>query len=168
MAACRAFQLVDERSLLSECFEAGREVVTFSSLADLKEKILYYLAHPEERLAIAEAGYRRALRDHLYTQRLERMLSIIYSSKYEHLKQRQEQGPWGRLLRRARRHGELSERCQRAFERGEEPKLDGLVSDIVTGQGALSETEQKLLFLHHIRSQIIRMRREESGDGGSK
>jgi hypothetical protein len=41
--------------------------------------------------------------------------------------------------------------------------LDGLIADIVTGQGKLTETEQKLLFMHHVRSQIIRMSREESG-----
>jgi hypothetical protein len=49
------------------------------------------------------------------------------------------------------------------MRRGEEPALDGLISDIVTGNGKLSETEQKLLFLHHVRSQIVRMRSEESG-----
>jgi hypothetical protein len=36
------------------------------------------------------------------------------------------------------------------------------VSDVVTGQGKLSETEQKLMFLFHVRKQIIRMREEET------
>jgi hypothetical protein len=33
----------------------------------------------------------------------------------------------------------------------------------VTGNGKLTETEQKLLFMHHVRSQIVRMRSEEAG-----
>jgi hypothetical protein len=65
------------------------------------------------------------------------------------------------MLERSSRHPELRERCQAAFERGEEPKLDPLVSDIVMGKGKLSETEQKLLFLFHVRKQMITMRAEE-------
>jgi len=42
--------------------------------------------------------------------------------------------------------------------------LDGLVADIVGGNGKLTETEQKLLFLFHIRKQIIRFKVEELGN----
>jgi hypothetical protein len=67
------------------------------------------------------------------------------------------------MLERAKPHAELYSRCEAAFKRGEEPILDGLVADIVTGKGKLTETEQKLLFLFHVRKQIIRMRTEETG-----
>ncbi len=163
LAAAGAFQLVDERSLLPECFEAGKEVVTFSTARDLKEKIAYYLQHPEERKAIAEAGRARVLKDHNYLARMQQMLSIIYSSRFEQLKRREDESPWTKMIERARPHEELHGRCKAAFERGEEPILDGLVADIVTGKGKLTETEQKLLFLFHVRKQIIRMRAEETG-----
>ncbi|MCB0352948.1 MAG: glycosyltransferase [Bdellovibrionales bacterium] len=163
LASCGAFQLVDERSLLTECFEPGKEVVTFHSRADLVEKIHYYLKHDDERAKIARAGQERVLRDHTYHSRLREMLSFIYSSKFEQLKRRQEASPWSKLLRRSKVNEELHKRCTVAFERGEEPNLDGLVSDIVTGQGKLSETEKKLLFLFHVRKQMIRMRQEERG-----
>lgn len=163
LAAAGAFQLCDHRSLLPELFEVGKEIVTFTDLNDLKEKIAYYQAHPEERRAIAEAGRARALRDHSYERRYEEMLSIIYASKYEHLRQREQSSPWSEMIRRAGDDAELKERCERACARGEEPALDGLIADIVTGKGKLSEVEQKLLFLHHIRSQVIRMKREEAG-----
>jgi hypothetical protein len=88
---------------------------------------------------------------------------MIYASRYEALRQREGSSPWGEMIRRAEGDPELKERCQRAMLRGEEPALDGLIADIVTGQGKLSETEQKLLFMHHVKSQIIRMRSEESG-----
>lgn len=163
LAACGAFQLVDNRALLPEVFEPGKDLVTFDDVKDLRDKIEYYLAHPEERKEIAASGRRRALNEHTYDHRIKEMLSIIYSSKYETLRVREEASPWARLLSRSKRFTEFHGRCQRAFERGEEPKLDGLVADIVTGKGDLSETEQKLLFLHHIRSQICRMKKEESG-----
>lgn len=162
LAASGVFQLVDQRSLLPEAFDVGSEIVTFSSVRELKEQIEYYLAHPEARGRIAQAGRARALKDHTYTARLKQMLSIVFSSRYEQLKNRLDQSPWQKVLSRAKQYPELYERCERAFQRGEEPNLDGLVSDVVTGQGKLSETEQKLMFLFHVRKQIIRMREEET------
>ena len=92
------------------------------------------------------------------------MLSVIYASKFEQLRRREDESPWSKLLRRAEPHPELNERCKRAFTRGEEPNMDGLISDIVTGEGKLTETEQKLLFLFHIRKQIIRMKAADAGE----
>ena len=163
LAAAGAFQLVDERSLLTECFEPGREVVTFRNPRELKEKIAYYMDRPTERQAIADRARARVLEEHTYDQRIRQMLSVIYSSRYEHLRRREESGGWRKMLSRAERHPELASRCKAAFERGEEPNLDGLVSDILVGRGKLTETEQKLLFLYHVRKQIIRMRSEEGG-----
>ena len=161
LAGCGAFQLVDERSLMTELFEPGKELITFSSTNDLKDKIGYYLNRPAERRQIADRARERALREHTYVQRLRQMLSMIYSSKFEELKRRADSSAWGRMLKRAEPHPELSQRCQAAFERGDEPNLDGLVADVIAGKGKLTETEQKLMFLHHVRKQIIRMAVEE-------
>jgi spore maturation protein CgeB len=164
LASCGAFQLVDERQLLNGLFEPGKELVTFKDLTDLKEKIEYYRAHPEERQRIAEAGRQRVLREHTYQHRVRQMLNVIYSSKFDHLKSREKASPWVKMLERSKVEPELQKRCEAAFERGEEPILDGLVSDIVCGQGKLSDTEKKLLFLFHLRKQIKRMQSEEAGD----
>jgi spore maturation protein CgeB len=163
LAGCGAFQLCDERSLLPELFEVGKEIITFSNMSELRQKIEHYRAHPEERATVCEAARARVIKEHTYEHRLEQMLSTIYASKYEMLRQREQSSPWAEMIRRADGDTELKERCERACARGEEPALDGLIADIVTGQGKLSETEQKLLFMHHVRSQIIRMSREESG-----
>lgn len=45
-------------------FEYGREIIGFSSVQDLIEKIRYYLDHPEEAGAIRAAGRARVLRDY--------------------------------------------------------------------------------------------------------
>ena len=127
----------------------------------MKEKVLYYLDRPEERREIAARARARALKEHTYEHRMREMLSVIFASKFEHLRSREQSGPWANILRRAKPHRELYDRCVRTFERGEAPKLEGLVSDIMSGKGKLTETEQKLLFLHHITSQIIHMKKEE-------
>lgn len=163
LAASGSFQLCDNRQLLPELLEVGKEVITFSSREEMIEKMEYYLARPEERKQVCDRARARVLKDHSYDRRMEQMLSTIYASKYEMLRQRESASPWGDMIRRAANDPELKERCQRAMMRGEEPALDGLIADIVTGKGKLSETEQKLLFMHHVKSQIIRMRSEESG-----
>ena len=163
LASVGAFQLVDERSLLAENFEPGKEVITFSNARDLKEKIDYYLQRPDERREIGARARERALREHTYAHRIRDMLSMIYSSRFEQLKNREDSSPWKKMLERSSRFPELNGRCKQSFERGEEPILDGLVVDILEGKGKLTETEQKLLFLYHVRKQIIRMKTEEAG-----
>ncbi len=164
LAAAGAFQLVDERTHLPELLTPGKELITFNSMPDLKAKIEYYLKHPEERKAVVEAGRKRVLAEHTYAHRLRQMLSIIYNSKYESIKARSDASPWSKMLSRAKGDQELEQRCKTAWKRGEEATLDGLIADIVTGSGKLTETEQKLLFLYHVRKQIVRMRVEELGD----
>jgi spore maturation protein CgeB len=163
LASCGAFQLVDKRVLLPEAFDVGTEIVTFDDLPDLRNKIDYYLAHPEEREEVNKRSRARVLNDHTYDKRIEQMLSVIYASKYEQLRAREDASPWSKMEKRSEKFPELQKRCQVAAARGEEPTLDALISDIVTGNGKLSETEQKLLFLFHVRKQIIRMTREEAG-----
>ena len=48
--------LTDDGSNLAELFEPGREVVTYAGADDLVEKARHYLAHEDERRAIAGAG----------------------------------------------------------------------------------------------------------------
>jgi spore maturation protein CgeB len=85
--ACGGFQLTDSRSLLPELFTNGREIVTFGSLQELRDKTAYYLAHPAERKQIAEAGRRRVLAEHTYTHRLRTLLSAVLSRRPDISKQ---------------------------------------------------------------------------------
>jgi spore maturation protein CgeB len=79
IAACSGFQLVDRRSDLSEHFEVGREIVVFNDAREIPPLARHYLAHPEERREIAEAGRKRVLRDHLYDMRMADALTHILS-----------------------------------------------------------------------------------------
>ncbi len=76
-AGAGAFQMVDWRPGLTHLFEDGKELITFSSMADLKAKIDSWLPREAERRAIGEAGQRRALAEHTYRHRLELLLSTL-------------------------------------------------------------------------------------------
>ena len=76
-AGCGAFQIADWKPTLPELFEPEKEIVTFQTRVELKEKVDYYLAHPEERQEIADRSYARAHRDHTYEKRLEKMFQIL-------------------------------------------------------------------------------------------
>lgn len=76
IAACGAFQLVDNRSELPRLFEIGKEIITFNNIDDFQQKKQYYLAHPQEMSAIASSARLRVLREHTYKHRMEEMLKI--------------------------------------------------------------------------------------------
>jgi len=72
--ACGGFMLHERNPELLELFTEGKEVACFESAAELAEKIDYYLAHPEERAAIARAGHARCVPAHSYTNRMQALL----------------------------------------------------------------------------------------------
>lgn len=76
VAACGAFQLVDRRGLMAELFDEG-ELAVFDDIAQLVPLIEHYLAHPDEREAIAKRGQARVLRDHTYAARMQTLLDFI-------------------------------------------------------------------------------------------
>ncbi len=80
-AGCGAFQIADWKPVLPDLFEPEHEIVTFRTRRELKEKVDYYLAHPEERRAIASRACARAHREHTYEVRLTRMLEILGFSR---------------------------------------------------------------------------------------
>lgn len=74
IAACKAFQLVDYKPGLKECFDLGRELITFPDERDLLAKIDYYLYHPDRCREIAELAYRRTISKY----RLEDSLRYLF------------------------------------------------------------------------------------------
>jgi spore maturation protein CgeB len=76
-AGCGAFQIADWKPALPALFEPEREIVTFRTRRELKEKVDYYLARPEERREIAARACARAHRDHTYQKRLEKMFEVM-------------------------------------------------------------------------------------------
>ncbi len=75
--ACGGFYLVEHAPDYADFFVPGREVETWRTVGELIEKIHYYLSHESERAAIAAAGQRRALRQHLWTHRFSDLFSKL-------------------------------------------------------------------------------------------
>lgn len=74
---CGGFLLTGWAENLDEYYEIGKEVVCFDNVADLIDKIGYYLAHEKERVAIGQAGYQRTLRQHTYVHRFNEIFRHI-------------------------------------------------------------------------------------------
>jgi spore maturation protein CgeB len=77
ICGCGGFQLTDDSEGLRDVFEPGKEVAVFEDLADLKEKVEYYLKKPDERIKISEAGYKRAKNEHTFEHRIDKMFEIM-------------------------------------------------------------------------------------------
>ncbi|MAU10349.1 MAG: hypothetical protein CL607_11045 [Anaerolineaceae bacterium] len=76
-AGVGAFQLTDDRPGVHEWFRDGEHLVTYSDLDDLRQKVRYYLDHPDERQQIAQAGRQHALKHHTYEQRLDAIEALL-------------------------------------------------------------------------------------------
>jgi hypothetical protein len=75
---CGALVLTDsEKNGLNELFHVGKEIVTYNNVEDLLEKIHYYLSHDNEREQIAIAGQKRALQEHTYHHRVNKIMDYL-------------------------------------------------------------------------------------------
>lgn len=76
---CGACCLSDETVYLREYFTDGEDIVLFerTNLDELPRKIKYLLEHDEERERIAEAGRKKALKEHTWRVRAEQLLEIL-------------------------------------------------------------------------------------------
>ena len=77
IAAAGAFQVCDPCIGLEELFDFETELPVYRDLKELRSLIEHYLAHPEERKAIAKRAQERVLKDHTYEKRAQQMLDLI-------------------------------------------------------------------------------------------
>ncbi len=63
---CGGFLLTGAADNLEDYYKIGQEVVVYTTVRDMIDKIRYYLAHEDEREAIAQKGYFRIIKDHTY------------------------------------------------------------------------------------------------------
>jgi glycosyltransferase involved in cell wall biosynthesis len=74
---CGTMLLTNYTPGLEKLFDIGKEIVVYNNLAELDEKVKYYLENEEERKTIANAGYERSKRDHTYYERSKTLIEII-------------------------------------------------------------------------------------------
>ena len=75
--ACGGLVFTSPADDLETYYVPGKEMVLYEDQKDLIEKINYYLAHEDERAAIAKAGYERTIREHTYQKRFEEIFRAI-------------------------------------------------------------------------------------------
>ena len=75
IAASKGFQIIDYSDELKDIF--GDEYVSFQSYKELKQKINYYLKHPEERAKIVDLMYLKVRDEYTWTKQIERVISQI-------------------------------------------------------------------------------------------
>lgn len=76
IAACGTFQIVDDQDNLREVFEPGEEIATYRDVDSFVSGVKYYLHSPEKRRRMARKALNRALNDHTYGKRIERILKV--------------------------------------------------------------------------------------------
>jgi hypothetical protein len=74
---CRTFLLTNYTPGLEKLFEIGKEIITYSNINDLKEKIKFYLDNPKQREEIETNGYNALIKKHTYDARVRYLLRII-------------------------------------------------------------------------------------------
>ena len=144
VAACGAFQLVDRRTLMAGAF-AEDELATFTSLAELAEKIDYFLEHPEERQAFAQRGRAKVLAEHTYDRRMDALLDFAQARLAD----------WPRPRRQAAAlDADLPEALRKELETllarlglPADVGFDDLVQAVRQQQGRLSDLDTAILFL---------------------
>lgn len=82
---CRAFeiagacglQLIEDKPVVSECFDPDSEVLTYRCVDEIREYIAKARREPEWAMRIREAGHRRAHSEHTYEKRLRHIIESV-------------------------------------------------------------------------------------------
>ena len=69
--------MTEDHPELARAFRLGEEILTYKGISDLIGKITYYLSHPDEAEAVRKKGYERALRDHSWEMRFDKIFHIL-------------------------------------------------------------------------------------------
>jgi len=75
------FLLTENAEGLDRFYQPGREVAVFADVDELVQQIRRYLSCPQERDAIAQAGFERTCREHTYDRRLAETLQFALTQK---------------------------------------------------------------------------------------
>jgi len=73
------FQLTNYVPHLERYWDIGKEVAVYTSVYDCAKQIAYHLKHEVDRLEIAKRGYRRAVEEHTFKNRLNDIFHQIWN-----------------------------------------------------------------------------------------
>ncbi len=151
LAACGAFQLVDERSLLPELF-SDEELARFGSLEELREKIAWFKERPEERAGFAKRAKQRVLADHSYAQRMRTLLDFA-GERLPGFGQRKPE-PWPEHMPEAMK--KAVEALMVTLQLPENAAFDDVIAAVRARNEPLSDVETALLFMDEWKKQYLK------------
>lgn len=76
---CGGFLLSNYQAEIPEYFEIGKDLDCYESMADLKNKVAYYLAHDDIRQEIARNGYEKVKAMHTYEVRIASIVKTLFN-----------------------------------------------------------------------------------------
>lgn len=153
LAGCGAFQVVDQRRLLPPLFDA-HELAVATTVAEMRDLTAHYVAHPEERIPMAGRARRRALAEHTYRHRMERLLGTIVGREQDRLLGRKRTATVGDVVRT--RSADTLGTFLARFDPAMPFTLERLVGSLADREGPLEEPEAILLFLHQFDEMYLR------------
>jgi len=156
LAGTGAFQVVDARALLPPLFEPDTELAVATSVGAMRALVDHYLAHEDERLALASRARARALAEHTYGHRMTALLATIIGQEQERLHGRRRTVSVGDVVRRG--EGAL-ERFLARLDPAMPFTLGRLAASLAERAGPLAEPEAILLFLHQFDELYLREHR---------
>lgn len=75
---CGGFLLSNYQAEIPSYLTIGRDLECYETIAELKSKVAYYLAHDDDRMQIAENGYQKVKHSHTYLHRIAAMMKLIF------------------------------------------------------------------------------------------
>lgn len=79
------FLITNYQRCIEEHFDIGKDIVVYHSLEDLKDKILYYLEHEDERKEIAYNGYMKVRNNHSMINKLDYITEQVIKDEQPNL-----------------------------------------------------------------------------------
>lgn len=76
-AGCGVFQIADDLPGNRTWFTPGETIVTYRDVDDLRAQVRHFLAHEDERRAIAEAARAHVLAHHTYDHRMAALVDLV-------------------------------------------------------------------------------------------
>jgi spore maturation protein CgeB len=150
IAACEAFQVVDQRRLLPELFSVGDEMAVYKNELGCRQLVSHYLGRESERLEMASKARKRVLREHTYDIRMEAWLAVLFQRGVR-ASQASLSGRWpvGGLIEEAGNDPGLVRFLENYRGLGA-VNLDDLVRPIVAGQGEISPEAATFLLMKEL------------------
>lgn len=152
IAAARGFQLCDPCQGIDAFFEPQTELPLYRNLKECRALIDHYLAHEDERAAVAAAAQEHALREHTYQHRAQQMLEHILDAHSPRLMKRgvRAQKTVGQVLERLAPDSQLAQWLQKLPKEApfDQPILTALIHPDPRRR---THAEQIFAYMHEVR-----------------